>query len=248
MLRLLLIGVLCVSVSQVMAQEAPVVNEKPVVKEKQVVKKGPKKNAAFDVVVDDPALPRVLIIGDSISIGYTADVRTFLKGVANVHRIPVNGGPTTRGLESIDQWLGTSTWDVIHFNWGLHDLKYINDNNVLVDPPEGHQQVPLDEYKKNLETLVTRLEKTGAKLIWRTTTPVPEGSDGRVVGDAKKYNDVAAKIMEKHGIAVDDQYSYCLPRLKEMQLPANVHFTPEGYKELAQQAAIAIEAALAGKK
>ncbi len=72
---------------------------------------------AFATVEDDPRLPRVLLIGDSISIGYTVPVRKLLAGKANVHRIPTNGGPTTRGLEQIDKWLGKKPWDVIHFNW-----------------------------------------------------------------------------------------------------------------------------------
>jgi len=82
-------------------------------------------NPAFTKIEDVPGLPRVLLIGDSISIGYTVPVRDLLKGKANVHRIPVNGGPTLNGLKHLDAWLGTSRWDVIHFNWGLHDLKYI---------------------------------------------------------------------------------------------------------------------------
>ena len=127
----------------------------------------PKKrqpNPAFAKVKDDPALPRVLLLGDSISIGYTLAVRDELKGKANVHRPAANCGPTIRGLESIDAWLGDGKWDVIHFNWGLHDLKFMDD---------GKRQVPLDEYEKNLTELVKRLKKTGAKLIWCSTTPVP---------------------------------------------------------------------------
>src|SRR5690349_10757201 len=73
-------------------------------------------------IEDRPGLPRVLIIGDSISVGYTLPVRELLKDKANVHRIPVNGGPTIRGLANLDTWLGTGKWDVIHFNWGLHDV------------------------------------------------------------------------------------------------------------------------------
>ena len=69
-------------------------------------------NPAMQPVADDPRLPRVLLIGDSISIGYTVPVRDLLKGVANVHRIPENGGPTTRGLAKLDEWLGTNRWDV----------------------------------------------------------------------------------------------------------------------------------------
>src|SRR5882757_11342750 len=84
-----------------------------------------KPDAAMAEITDDPKLPRVLLIGDSISIGYTLDTRELLAGKANVHRIPTNGGPTTSGLANLDAWLGEGKWDVIHFNWGLHDLKYI---------------------------------------------------------------------------------------------------------------------------
>jgi len=71
------------------------------------------KGPAFDPVEDVAGLPRVLLIGDSISIGYTVPVREMLKGKANVHRIPANGGPTTNGLAHIDEWLGEGRWDLI---------------------------------------------------------------------------------------------------------------------------------------
>src|SRR5262245_53545807 len=83
----------------------------------------PTPDPAFAPVKDDPALPRVLLIGDSISIGYTVPTQRLLKGQANVHRVPENGGPTINGLKKIDQWLGDKPWAVIHFNWGLHDLR-----------------------------------------------------------------------------------------------------------------------------
>jgi len=78
---------------------------------------------AWDFVADDPKLPRALLIGDSVSIGYTLPTRALLKDKANVHRIPVNGGATEVGISHMAKWLGTGKWDVIHFNWGLHDLK-----------------------------------------------------------------------------------------------------------------------------
>ena len=63
-------------------------------------------NLAFAEVKDDPALPRVLLIGDSIWKRYALPTRSLLQGKANVHRIPVNGGPTIIGLENLDRWLG----------------------------------------------------------------------------------------------------------------------------------------------
>ncbi len=145
----------------------------------------------------DTQLPQVLILGDSISIGYTPYVRQILAGKAEVHRPNENCGPTTHGLQRIDAWLGDQHWDVIHFNFGLHDLKYIDQDGNLVAPDQGAIQVPLDRYEQNLGRLITRLQETGARLIWCTTTPVPPGADGRISDDSVKYNRVALRVMRQ---------------------------------------------------
>jgi len=69
-------------------------------------------------------IPKVMIIGDSISSGYTQCVVDMLKDVAIVERCRANAGDTGRGLKHLDKWLGKTKWDVIHFNWGLWDLCY----------------------------------------------------------------------------------------------------------------------------
>lgn len=191
------------------------------------------KNPAFAKIEDDPKLPRVLILGDSISIGYTVPVRDLLKGKANLHRPADNCGPTTRGLTQLDKWLGSGKWDVIHFNFGLHDIKYMNEKGELIDTLKGKQQVSIADYEKNLRTIVDRLKKTNAKLIWCATTPVPEGAKGRVVGDEVKYNAVAAKIMKEEGIAINHLYTVAAAKLDKIQKPKDVHFTDAGSKELA---------------
>lgn len=192
-----------------------------------------KLDPAFAPVKDDPKLPRVLLIGDSISIGYTVPTRELLKGKANLHRIPENAGPTTNGLAKLPKWLGDGKWDVIHFNWGLHDLKM----------DKGKHQVPLAQYEKNLRSLVKTLKGTGAKLIWASTTPVPEGkvNPPRKDSDVIAYNQAARKIMEENGVAVNDLYAFAKPRLEKMQRPVNVHFTDAGSRALAGQVAAAIE-------
>ena len=192
-------------------------------------------------VSDDPKLPRVLLIGDSISMGYTIPVRALLKGKANVHRVLENGGPTTNGLAQLQKWLGDGKWDVIHFNWGLHDLKLM---------PDGKRQVTPEAYEKNLRELVRRLKTTGARLIWASTTPVPEGklNPPRAPADVPAYNAIAKRVMEENQIVTDDLYSFALPQLPKIQRPENVHFTLAGSDALARQVAASIEPALAGKK
>jgi acyl-CoA thioesterase-1 len=194
-----------------------------------------KKDPAFAPVIDAPGLPRVLLIGDSISIGYTPAVREALQGVANVHRIPENGGSTCDGLEKLDRWLetdGGGKWDVIHFNFGLHDLKHWKDNKLDL---AGPQLTPLDLYEKNLRDLTAKLLKTGAKVIFATTTPVPEGSAGRVGRDELAYNEAARRVMKEFKVPIDDLHTAIAPKLGELQLPKNVHFRPEGSKVLAEQ-------------
>lgn len=208
--------------ASVLAAEAP---KKAPAKEKAPAKPHP----SLAKVEDVPGLPRVLLIGDSISMGYTLDVREMLKGKANVHRIPTNGGPTSRGIESIKAWLGDSKWDVIHFNWGLHDLKYINDK----------PQVSLADYEKNLTELVKTMQATGAKLIWCNTTHVPAGVTGRTEGDETKYNEAAARVMTAAGIPTDDLRAHALAK-PEAQLPANVHYSPEGSRYLAEKVSAVI--------
>jgi lysophospholipase L1-like esterase len=193
-------------------------------------------NPAFREVPDVPGLPRVLLIGDSISIGYTEPVRAELTNKANLHRIPENGAATIVGVKNLENWLSSSKWDVIHFNFGLHDLRL----------DDGKHQVPLPDYETNLRTIVQRLQKTGARLIWATTTPVPDAEvkPPRRNSDVIAYNAAAAKIMTESGIPIDDLYALINPRLAELQLPANVHYTLPGYNVLGHQVAESILRAL----
>ncbi len=189
-------------------------------------------------------LPNVLIIGDSISIGYFEPTKQLLEGKAEVYHNEGNAQHTAHGLAKLDEWLGDTKWDVIHFNHGLHDLKYIDDTGRMVAPAEGRQQIHVEDYARNLQELVKRLRKTEATLIFATTTPVPEGSMGRIKGDAERYNQVAVRIMKKHGVCINDLYAYALARLDSIQRPRNVHFTPAGSRLLAEQVTQTILAAL----
>ncbi len=189
-------------------------------------------------------LPNVLIIGDSISIGYTQPVIEQLKSVANVQRVKSNGGDTQRGLQSLHVWLGRTQWDVIHFNWGLHDLCYRHPQSKVYgkrDKVKGTIAVPLEQYGKNLEALVLQLQQTDATLIWASTTLVPQGEAGRVVGDDVKYNAVAGKIMKKHGIAINDLHALTVSFGGEYSLPGDVHYNKAGSTQLAEQVAESIK-------
>ena len=141
------------------------------------------------------------------------------------------------GVEKIDAWLGDGKWDVIHFNWGIHDLKIMAD---------GKRQVEPADYEKNLRDLVAKMKATGAKLIWATTTADSDGelTPPRQFGDVKEYNEIAAKVMKDNGVPIDDLNAAITPQLAKLQNPKDVHYTQAGSEFLAREVAKSLEAAL----
>ncbi|HDK44221.1 MAG TPA: SGNH/GDSL hydrolase family protein [Desulfobacteraceae bacterium] len=179
------------------------------------------KVTAWDYVKDDPNLPRVLLIGDSISRGYTVQVREALAGKVNVHRAPANCGSTAVGLKKLHIWLGDGKWDLIHFNFGIHD-----------------RNSKADDYAARLEQIVKRLRTTGARLVWGSSTPL----SGRMLDKTKsdpmvRLNKTAAEVMKRHGIPIDDLYAVVKPTLATIQGPDGCHYRPAGYKILGQAVA-----------
>ena len=165
---------------------------------------------------------------------------------------PENCSGTTAGIASIDRWLQLEggKWDVIHFNWGLHDLKHVKPGDpkgAASDSPSDPPQATVEVYEKQLREIVAKLKATGAKLIFATTTPVPAGKMAvyRTNADAIKYNEAALRIMKENNIDVDDLYTFMKPKVSELQLqPANVHYTPAGYEALAKEVVKSVRAAV----
>ena len=184
------------------------------------------KETAWDFVQDQPGLPRVLLIGDSISRGYTLAVRHALAGKANVHRAPANCGPTAVGLKKLVTWLGEGKWEIIHFNFGIHDR---NTEDAI--------------YQTNIEQIVTRLQQTGAKLIWARTTP-PASCDNKenfTPAQCERLNRITDAIMRKHGIPTNDLHAAVAPKLADLQNKNDVHFNAAGYSVLGNQVASIIQ-------
>lgn len=206
--------------------------------------------ALAKVTKEDPTLPRVLILGDSISIGYTVPVRELLRHKANVQRPGVNCQDTVYGLANIRKWVGTNHWDVIHFNWGIWDTHYVDGksgglvrNEAERAPGSIRLRRTPAEYGTNLTQLVKILQGTGAKLIWASTTPVLHRKGDRFE-DIVRCNTVAAQVMREQGVTINDLYSSVLPKAVEWQEKDQVHFNSTGNRELAKQVAGAIETAL----
>jgi len=215
------------------------------------------KNPGFVLPDNDPALPNVLIYGDSISIGYTQRVRENLKGEANVYRLYCNGGDSSSFIDKMSRmhsvmrdpkldkpW--TFQWDVVHFNVGLHDLKHVSEGRL--DKKNGKQVSLIDTYKENLNKIIAYLQKLSpdAQLIFATTTPVPEGEPGRIAGDAAKYNAAALEVLRSHPeIAINDLYAFTKPNQARWWVePGNVHYNGAGQKAQGDEVARIIREAL----
>ena len=188
--------------------------------------------------IDKPDLPRVLIVGDSISIGYTPRVRRLLDGVANLHRPKTNCRWSAYGDEHIEEWVGDSKWDVIHFNFGLWD--WYGWRQETKATPES--------YAKSLESIVQKIrKKSDAKLIFGITTPpciAAERNAHIVVPEdrAKEFNKAARAVMQKHKVGINNLYDLIIKRRAELQLAENdVHYNDKGRDILAQRVATRIQ-------
>ena len=193
-------------------------------------------------------LPRVLIIGDSISIGYTPYLKELLREKAAIVHHRGNAEHTGTGLKKLDEWLGAGNWDVIQFNWGLWDLCYRHPDSKVQgrrDKERGTLTTTETQYAQNLELLVSRLKQTNAQLIWANTTIVPAGEAGRKEGDDLRYNEIAHEIMARSEIPITDLNTLSRSFGPDYFIaPGNVHFTAKGYDALAHTAKSAIEKAL----
>lgn len=203
----------------------------------------------FKYVHPEKRTPNVLIYGDSVSIKYTSAVRKNLEGKATVIRLFKNGGSSHNFISNMNKMNVTMfqpgleggwnfEWDLIHFNVGLHDLKYLKGKNLNKN---GSQVSTISKYQQNLEEICQYLKKNypKAKLIFATTTPVPENAKGRYKGDSIKFNKAAIEVLSKHpDILVNDLYSFTLPHHKEWeQEPGNVHYNQLGFTEQGKKVA-----------
>ena len=183
--------------------------------------------------------PKILIIGDSISLGYTPFVKANFADKAIIEHNPGNAQHTGTGLQKIKEWIGDGEWDIVQFNWGLWDLCYRHPDSKVQgnrDKVNGKVTFSVEDYSANLDSIVAMLkERSDAKLIFVTTSYVPEKEAGRFSDDALKYNEAAKKIMEKHGVEVNDIFKKsAMIHSKFGSGQDNVHYTEEGYKALGE--------------
>ncbi len=185
-----------------------------------------------------PALPKVVLIGDSIRLGYAPLVAKRLAGKAVVISPAANGGDSSNVLKHLNEWAIREKPDLVHLNCGLHDLKLSKDTKQY--------QVPLELYERNLTEIVGRVRKeTSAVLVFANTTPILDDRHAkrganfdRFEADVRRYNEVARKMMSEAGVPIHDLHGIVQQGVvAELLGKDGTHYTPAGNERLADAVA-----------
>jgi lysophospholipase L1-like esterase/dienelactone hydrolase len=190
-----------------------------------------------------PDLPRVLLLGDSIRVGYAPLIAKRLAGIAEVIS-PEDCGDSRTALKMLDGQLAAARPALVHFNCGLQDLK--------VGKISNEWQVIARDYHYNLRTIVERIRKSAKespRVIFATTTPIVDARHAakhqdfyRFNADVRDCNERAVKIMLELDVPVDDLYAIVQDGGAAKLIGEDgMHLTPAGYERLADAAADCIK-------
>ena len=180
----------------------------------------------------------ILIIGDSISAGYTPYVRRDLPCVEH-SLTPGNSRDSGFLLQHIPNWLFKKHYKLMVFNAGLWDIAHLaptpENRWNLAHSTDGPPTTLPEDYRSNLEKAVQRMRKSGALVIFVTSTDVPGKAPGRRNDDIVAYNHIARAVMEQQHVPVIDAYTFMLAHqdLHQLRRGNPVHYTEIGYKLLA---------------
>lgn len=167
----------------------------------------------------------VFVYGDSISMQYGFPLEELLNqegvkydrlGNRNSHDLssPIFNGLSTKEMLIWIRKTEVKKETVLVFNCGLHDIVR-NDIN-------SECQVPLEEYKTNMEKIVANARVKFAEIVFCNSTPVDDARHNRGISnrfrfndDLIRYNNIADSVMEKEKIPIVDLYSLTTRKREE---------------------------------
>jgi dienelactone hydrolase/lysophospholipase L1-like esterase len=183
-------------------------------------------------------LPKVVLVGDSIRLGYAPLVARRLEGKAVIISDKENGGDSANVLKHLKEWTIQQKPAVVHFNCGLHDLKQSKKTKK--------HQVEQDQYEANLKEIVRTLQKeSSAAIVFASTTPINDERHAqrktdfdRTEADVQKYNQVARAVMHEAHVPVHDLHWVVQQGGAARLLGGDgTHYTKEGNERLADAVA-----------
>ncbi len=207
-------------------------------------------------------MKHVILLGDSIRLGYRPRVEADLGDGWLIHSPQSNGGTTRRTLAHFEAWVAEPARAVgpdgliLHVNCGLHDLAYKREDQdqAVADSPD----VPPAEYRENVRALLERaINEVGieaSRIIWATTTPVVEQLHNtqkpflRRMADVLAYNRAATEEAAALGCRINDLHTVVeAAGGRSLMTDDGVHYTAAGSAHLGKAVAHAIRAADAGR-
>lgn len=189
------------------------------------------------------ALPRVLLLGDSIRMSYQPHVARLLEGRAVVVGPADNCQYSLYTLSSLDRWITElGPPDIVHWNNGIHDAGH--------NPHRSPVQIPRQVYRDNLEFILGRLRAVTPRVIWATTTPIHPRRPFRDTEwswrneEIDEYNAAARQVMEARGVPIDDLHGLVWEHLEEFLSEDQLHLSAAGQQACARAVASAVSACL----
>ena len=186
---------------------------------------------------------KVLLIGDSVRFHYQEEVRRLLGEEYSIVAPGENCRFSAYVLNSLRFWLAEfPAVDVIHWNAGLWDAAILYHEDGCF--------VSIEEYVSNMKKIMRELKKTGAKIIFATTTPVndakkafpgpmPPAHDN---ADISRYNKAVLKAFAEEPIFVNDLHGVMWEQRDSLLKDDMIHPNEEGSKVLGAAVAEAIKA------
>ena len=184
-------------------------------------------------------MKRVLLLGDSIRMGYDEYVQEMLKDECEVCFDTDNGRFSVYTLEqAIQMFNNHGPFQIVHWNNGYWDMD--------VESPLGDHFIPVEDYIRYLRRIIKTLKSYGVEqIIFATTTPIFHDGDAidphtgaklRFRDEwVQRYNAAAKLVMEEENIPINDLYSLCLRGEEYYKCADKLHLTKEGYQVCAKQ-------------
>ncbi len=191
-------------------------------------------------------MKKVLLLGDSIRMGYDDYVKEILQDKCEVYyAADENGRFSAYTLWQMNQLFRQhGSFDVVHWNNGYWDMN--------IEAPMVEAIHPVDEYVHFLKRILAEIRRNGARPVFATTTPVlSAGSAADVAGTGAlsihydnswvmQYNQAAKELMAAENVTVNDLYALCEQDPYYYKCADLLHLTEEGYRKCAEQTAAVI--------
>lgn len=181
----------------------------------------------------------VALIGDSIRLQAAPYVRERLPISYQVHSPPENGKASGDMAARIQEWVPPNTFDIVHINCGLHDVRR--------EPGEQTPRRSPEEYVASLRCIFDHLAAKAGSVIWATSTPVDESLHGGIdmprwhASDVVTYNLLSVELATEYGFRINDIHGRLSGATQGLFMPDGVHFNHAGSQLIGHHIATAIQ-------